>query len=151
LYEIRYLDILSKLDNEQYLEYIKKIELKYGNEPSFQLMMIDVYINQQEWDKAIGSVNQVDSIINKDPFLDYYRGLISNMKGDEKKAAEYFENLVKNDPAFADVYPELIIIYAKDGQNEKAKKYYSAYKKMKAADKTLLEYFESNYPILQSK
>jgi tetratricopeptide (TPR) repeat protein len=98
LYEMRYLDILSKLDQKEYLDYQKQIENKYAGDPGFQLMMIDVYINQQEWDKAISSIDQVDSAINKDPFLDYYRGLILNMKGDSQSAIEHYEKTNKGKP-----------------------------------------------------
>jgi tetratricopeptide (TPR) repeat protein len=149
LYEFQYLDILSNLDSAEYAAYQKRIEVKYAGNPSIQLMLIDVYINQKEWDKALGSINQVDSVINKDPFLDYYRGLILNMKGDREAAISHYEQLAKADPKFADVYPELVVLHSEQGEREKAGYYFTAYKRLRNADEEMVERIRINYPELE--
>lgn len=149
LYEFRYLDILSKLNQTEYEAFQKKIETKYAEDPGIQLMLIDVYTNQQKWDKAIRSIDQIDSAINKDPFLDYYRGLILKMKGDPEGAITHFEQLANADPKFAEVYPELIVLFGDRGNEEKAGLYFTAYKKLRNADEGMLEQLKTNYPVLE--
>lgn len=149
LYEMRYLEILSHLDEEVYKEYQGKIEAKYAADPGFQLMMIDVYLNQQKFDKALGSINQIDSVINKDPFLDYYRGLVLNMKGDSETAAIHFEKIILADPKFPDPYPELISLYCRQAAYPAAQKHFTFYKNLRGSDKSMVKYLQTNFPGLQ--
>ena len=44
-----------------------------------QLILMDAYFMRKEYDKVMGAINAVDKMINKDPFLDYYRYLCYNV------------------------------------------------------------------------
>lgn len=149
LYEIRYMQILSKLGGEQYLNYQQKIETKYAADAGFQLMMIDLYLNQQKLDKALDAINKLDSFINKDPFLDYYRGLVLNMKGEPDEAIRHFEKLVAADPQLAEPYPELAAAYALQQDYSSSGRFFSLYKKMRNADKEIITYLKTSYPGLE--
>ena len=146
LYEIQYLNIMSKIGGPPYLEYQQKIETKYADDAGFQLMMIDVYLNQKKYDKAIASINQIDSVINKDPFLDYHRGLVSNMKADSEGAIKYFKQVIASEPTFPDPYPELVVCLAKKNDYPAAKQYLASYKKMRSANKEVVQFIETSYP-----
>jgi len=149
LYEMRYLQIMSKLGGQQYLDYQQKIENKYADDAGFQLMMIDVYLNQKKFDKALGSINKLDSFIDKDPFLDYYRGLVLNLKGEPEEAIEHFEKIVAADPQFAEPYPELVAAYAAQKDYGNAGRYFALYKTMRNADKDMITFLETSYPGLE--
>ncbi len=149
LYETRYLDIMSKIGGQEYLDYQQKIETKYADDAGFQLMMIDVYLNQGKYDKALASINQVDSVINKDPFLDYYRGLVLNMKGDPDEAIRHFEKMLAADPKFAEAYPELVASYSEKKDYSRASRYFNLYKNMNSADTGVINYLQTNFPTLE--
>ncbi len=149
LYEMRYLEIMTKIGGQQYLDFQQKIETKYADDAGFQLMMIDVYLNQKKYDQALISINTLDSFINKDPFLEYYRGLILNMKGEPAKAITHFEKIVKADPQFADPYPDLVVSYAEQKQYDSARRYFELYKALRTADKEVINYVEAKYPDLK--
>ncbi len=149
LYEMRYLDILSKLGGQQYLDYQQKIESKYAGDAGFQLMMIDVYLNQQKFDKALGAINTLDSVINKDPFLEYYRGLVLNMKGEPAAAIPHFAKIIAADPQYADPYPDLIVAYAQEKQLDSARRYFDMYKGLRNSDKEVVGYLQTSYPELE--
>jgi tetratricopeptide (TPR) repeat protein len=149
LYEGRYLEILSNMDEQQYVNQLNKMEIKYGDEPSFQLMMIDAHINQKAWDKAMGAINKLDSFINKDPFLDYHRGLVMNLKGDTREAVVYFENTTKHFPDIPGPYADLVMLLAKHGEMQKARQNFALYKKFKTASRDVIEYLNTSYPGLK--
>lgn len=76
--DIMNIQISSNLGEEVYMKEIEEFEKKYAGEPSLQLAMIDLHILRKDYEKALHSVDVLDSLINKDTFLDYYRGLINN-------------------------------------------------------------------------
>ncbi|HNC39184.1 MAG TPA: hypothetical protein PK492_07445, partial [Chitinophagaceae bacterium] len=85
------------------------------------------------------SVNKLDEMINKDPFLDYYRYLISNLKKDNTNAKKYLVSFVNNFPDFEDGILELILTYREDGEKEKADSLIKSYKLHSAFDQERLK------------
>lgn len=143
------LQISSELDEGTYIKEIEKIERKYSGEPGVQLILIDLYFLRKEYNKALGAINAVDSMIDKDPFLDYYRGLLYNVKEESGKAIGYFENVTKSNPGFPGAYAELVAHYLEKNDNEKAALYFSKYKGLRNASQDLITTYESLYPFLK--
>lgn len=115
-----YVQIASGLGNDEYLKAMTDYQKAYPDATNVYLLMIDAYILQKEYDKALTAVNQLDSLINKDPFLDYYRGLIYKLAGNKEKQRDHFELLDKHMPAFSDGTLELLITYLEAEETDKA-------------------------------
>ena len=143
------IQISSELDDETHLTAIQHFEKKYGNDASAQLVLLDKYFITKEYDKAIAAINIIDSVINKDALLDYYRGLIYNLKGDKKAAILSFEKVIQNKPDFEGSYAELIVCYINNKDKQNAKKYFDLYAKMKKANPEVVEYYLNLYPYLK--
>ena len=107
-------------DESKYSEAIENYQQKFPNEPNMHLVLIDGYIMKKEYDKALQSVNKMDEMINKDPFLDYYRYLISTLLNDKSNAKKYLIQVTNNFPDFEEGLLELIITYREDGETQKA-------------------------------
>lgn len=120
LFKMIHVQIASGLGNEEYLKAMTDYQQAYPDAPNMYLLMIDAYILKEEYDNALRSVNQLDSLINKDPFLDYYRGLIYKMMGNKEKQREHFELLDAHMPAFSDGTLELLITYLDAKETDKA-------------------------------
>ena len=58
----------------------------------------------------LAAVNGLDSQINKDPLLDFYRYLSYNLLEDEEKGRVCLNRLLKNMPDFQKGYLELIAV-----------------------------------------
>jgi tetratricopeptide (TPR) repeat protein len=142
------IQISSELDEETYMAEIEKFEKKYTDEPGVQLTVIDLYFLRKDYDKALAAINAVDSLINKDPFLDYYRGLLYNVKGDSGKAIEYFTKVTESNPGFAGAFAELMAHYIDKNDKEKAKLYFTKYKGMRSAKQDVINYYEGAYDFL---
>lgn len=148
--ELTYLRIASNLSEDEYLPALEKIEKKYGDDPNFQLMLIDIHILRKDYDKALLSVNKLDKMIDTDPFLNYFRGIIYYHKADEEQAILHYEKAVQSLPDFAEPRAELVVHYADLGNTEKAKEYFYQYKKLKNAKESMIQSLEDAYPFLNN-
>jgi tetratricopeptide (TPR) repeat protein len=143
------IQITANLEEEKYLKAIGHFENKYANEPSIQLSMIDLYFAKKDYDKVLNSINVLDSLINKDSFLDYYRGLIYFAKGQNSQSIECYKRVVESNPKFAGPYEQLINYYVIKQEMENAKLYFSKYKTLPNADEGNITSYETLYPWLK--
>lgn len=144
--QVMHLLICSGLDEETYLKAIDRFRLMYPNEPYMFLMMIDASIMKKEYDDALMYVNKTDSVIDKDPFLDYYRGLLYKLKEDNENATKYFEMVTRSMPHFSDGLLALIEQYFIEKKYDKAKGTIAAYKKNKDYNEDMLSLLRYSYP-----
>jgi len=112
--------ICKELGDSLYLKALDEYKAFYPAAPNMFLMMIDAYILQQDYLNALKSVNQLDSLINKDPLLDYHRALIYKQMDDYEQYQEHLETLNYNMPDFGDGNTELIYCYLETGEMNKA-------------------------------
>lgn len=99
-YQLIHITICQSLSNEKYLQAINEYRSLYPHDPNMYLMMVDAYTLQENYPMALESVNKLDSLIDKDPYLDYQRGLLCLLMKDTARALGYLEQLNKNMPAF---------------------------------------------------
>lgn len=147
--EIRYLQILEKTDPQAQMALLEKMNVKYGQEPSFQLMMIDVHLANENWDASMKSINTLDSVINKDPFLDFYRAIIFHRQGEVQQAVSHFGRVVKAFPNLPGPYLQLTDVYLELKNDAAAKTYFAAFKKLPAADSNVVAQYQIAYPQLR--
>ena len=97
-----------------YNKAIDEYQKLYPNEPNMHLLLLNGYILNKEYDRALEGINAVDKMINTDPFLDYYRYLIFTLKQDNATAKTHLEKLMKYAPDFEDGMLELIATYLEE-------------------------------------
>lgn len=151
LAEVLNIQIASNLDEEIYIKAISRFQEKFSNEPNIQLTLLDLYILRKEYDNALSAINQVDSLINKDPFLNYYRGLINFVKGDKEKAMGYYQQVTQSHPGFPGAYAELVGLYAEKGDVKNVKRCFSIYKSLRNADEEVISNYEMLYPYVKEQ
>jgi tetratricopeptide (TPR) repeat protein len=137
--QITHIMIVSGLDDDKkYEEAINEYTTLFPNEPNMYLLLLDGYILKKEYDKALNAVNEMDKMINKDPFLDYYRYLIYNLQEDSSHARTSIETLMKNMPVFEDGMLEIIAVYIEDKNTSQADKWIKEYRMHSAFDQSKL-------------
>jgi len=149
LLQVTHVQIASGLGNEFYERAMEDFLKKYPKEPNMQLMMIDRYILKKEYPKAMECINTVDSMINKDPFLDYFRAILLKMEGSNQEAVACLERLNANMPEFGAGTVELISQYAGNNEQTKATALIRKYKKTSGFDSSSLENIYFLYPDLK--
>jgi len=138
--------ICSQLDEATYMNAIDDYLALYPDAPNLHLVMIDTYILRKEYGKAIESINEVDRLINTDPFLDYMRALMYNLMEKPAEARAHLENLYRNMPHFDAGALELIANYVDAGDDSKARILIKEYEMNKDYDQSLLD----NYLLIKS-
>lgn len=151
VYKIIYINIASELGNDKYLAALTKLQQEYPNAPNMYLLMIDAYILKKDYAAAQRSVNGLDSLINKDPFLDYYRALICKQGMDNVNKLAYLEKLHQNLPGFDAGTLELLFAYVEDEKWDKAVPLTLQYRKSKKANTEFLETLYLLYPTFKKK
>lgn len=139
LYRIIYIQIASGLSMDEYLASLVKFQQAYPDAPNMYLLMIDAYYLKKDYAGSIRCINSLDSLINKDTFLDYYRALIYKQSEDHTNQTVCLERLHQNKPGFGLGTLELINCYAGTKQWDKAVPLTNQYKKSKDADTATLE------------
>ena len=120
LFQMIHIQIGSGLGNDKYGEAMNEYRALFPSDPNMYLMMVDAYVLDKDYPKALGAVNKLDSFINKDPFQDYYRGLMYKLMKDSLQSRACFERLHAYMPQFSKGTIELIVSYAKTGDMDKA-------------------------------
>ena len=85
----------------------------------------------------LGAINSLDSQINKDPFLDFYRYLSYNLLNETPTGKGYLQRLMKRMPDFQRGCQELIVTEMQDknqAQVDSLVKLYRANKKFNQAE-----------------
>lgn len=151
LYRILYIHIASGLGNDEYLAALNKFQQEYPDAPNMYLLMIDAYFLKKDFAGALRCVNSLDSLINKDLFLDYYRALLSKEGNDPAQQLVYLQRFHQNFPRFGPGTLELINAYVEDEQWDKAVPLTQQYRKNRNADTTTLAYLYLIHPDFKEK
>jgi hypothetical protein len=144
--QVMYLQICSAMDEETYKQALRQFEANFSKEPYMFLSLIDAYIYSKDYSKALESVNKIDSLINKDPFLDYYRALLYNLMQKPEEARTHLEVLAASMPEFGDGALELISNYLDADDRKKGRDAISAYRENKKFNQTKLDDLLTRYP-----
>jgi hypothetical protein len=110
-YQLIHIRICSKLGNDKYIQALNEYRALFPKDPNMYLTMVDVYILQKDYPMALAAVNKLDSLIDKDPYQDYQRGLIYLLLKDTISAQKSFERLHTNMPKFIKGTVELMETY----------------------------------------
>jgi predicted Zn-dependent protease len=151
LFKIINIQIASGLDNEQYLAAMNSFRQDYPDAPNIYLIMLDAYILNEDAPNALRCVNGLDSLINKDPFLDYYRAIVYRLGGDTDNQIICLERLRKNMPDFGNGTRLLVNAYLQDNKMDKAVALNRIYQQRKDADTAFIEALYNLFPEFEKK
>ncbi|MDR3713147.1 MAG: hypothetical protein P4L51_10060 [Puia sp.] len=149
MFQLIHIQICEGMGDSSYAKALGEYRSLFPHDPNMYLMMIDVYVLQKDYPKALEAVNKLDSMINKDPFQDYYRGLLYKLMGDTVRSRVYLERLHANMPGFGDGTIELIASYVKTGDLDKAVQLARRSRDDRSVSSEKMEMLRTFYPGLQ--
>ena len=147
MFQLIHIQLTAESDDE-HLKALDEFQKLFPNEPGMYITAMDIHMSHKEYDKALIDINKMDSIINKDAFLDYYRGLMYKQLNDTAASVSCFENLYKNLPSFGDGIIELVAAYTKSGHINKAKALVTVHRNNKKLNQESMDYMLVKYPQL---
>ena len=148
-FRMTYLQIMSGISDSAYKKALSEFEVQYRNEPNMYLSLLDVYFVNKEYDQALVAINKVDSLINKDTYLDYYRGLMRKTQERYPEAITYFEQASQHHPDKSEIWIQLIDLYMNNQQEAKAKATYAKLKTSPSYKSRDYQILELSYPELR--
>lgn len=95
-------------DEKQYRAMLELFLELHGEASNRELMLMDVYIYREEYDKSIQMVDDLDKRVGGDPFLYSFRAGIAYASGDYAKTKRYHDAGIKAAPEMDDFYWEAI-------------------------------------------
>ncbi|HVU57841.1 MAG TPA: hypothetical protein VHD83_22420 [Puia sp.] len=119
-YQLIHIRLTSKLDNDKYIQALNEYRALFPKDPNMYLMMVDAYALEKNYPKALEAVNKLDSLIDKDPYQDYERGLIYLLMKDTVHAQQCLERLHANMPKLNKGTVELMETYYYTHDEDKA-------------------------------
>ena len=147
--QVIYLSVCQHLDKNLYQDQLEHYAMLYPSSSSGYLLMLDLYFLKKEYNKGLTAVNKLDTLVGKDPFLDFYRGIFYQMGGMKEQALACYERVYRYDPQITSNTNELIVAYLDGNQNDKAKKVVAEYKKSPAFRQENLNTLYDKYPALK--
>ena len=151
LFRIINIQIASGLSNEQYLAAMNSFQHDYPDAPNIYFIMLDAYFLNKDTPGVLRCVNRLDSLINKDPFLDYYRAIAYRLDGDIDNQIICLERLHKNMPEFDNGTRLLVNSYLQDNNIEKAVALNRIYQQSKDVDTAFIETLYILFPEFEKK
>jgi len=93
-----------------YLETLDKLEELYPGDPCLDLLLIDRHILNEQYDEAMASVDRLDKSVGGDPHLNYVKGELYFLQGNNQAAKEMFLKAIEEDGAQPDPYWGMITV-----------------------------------------
>ncbi|MFB0563428.1 MAG: tetratricopeptide repeat protein [Candidatus Lokiarchaeia archaeon] len=126
---------------KQWDELIKTAQIYEGiktdnkNSPRFNLLLIQAYYNQREYEKVIQSVDNALSLDPSNATLYYYQGLSYTRLSQNMKAVQSFEKAVEYAPDNPYMHINLANAYQSTGEMQKALDEWQKVLRISSADK----------------
>jgi predicted Zn-dependent protease len=86
---------------------IELYQANYPNDPAIELAAVDYYVNTEQFDSAVRSIDSVDKVVGGDPYLDTIRARVHLQQGDLKAARAAAERSLKKCP---DLLPPYVAV-----------------------------------------
>lgn len=104
------LSAAQQVSIEEYKDAIDDYYKYYPNEPGLNLLLIDRYIIDDDYEKALEAVDKTDSIVGGDVYLELYRANINTYLGNYLLSKNSFEKFLAKFPGYIDAYPVYVSI-----------------------------------------
>lgn len=101
---------------EEYKLALDEYFTLYPDEPGLNMMLMDRYFLDEDYEKALICINKTDSLVGGDSYLEQYRGNIYTYLDDYEKAEASLKRFLTNFPKNADAYPTYVSLLAANGK-----------------------------------
>jgi tetratricopeptide (TPR) repeat protein len=94
----------AEVDDNEYQAALADFREYYPNDPSADLLMIDAYFLQNDFDAALESIDRLDRSIGGDAYLDVLRSSIHIERGEFDEARDAISRAIEAEPSLIAAY-----------------------------------------------
>lgn len=104
------LKVALQADINAYNELLTEYITAFPEDPSVELLSIDVYFAQKEWGKCHEVLDRLAARVGDDPAIDLVRGNVLSVEGKNEEAGKSFVRSLQADPSFEEPHWSLLTI-----------------------------------------
>lgn len=149
LMQIIHVIICSGVDVETQQAALNEYKELYPGEPNIALLEMSGYLLMENYELALPALDELDKMIDKDPLLDFHRSICYKMLGKYDQQKECLARLIHNIPDFENGMLELIAVYLKNKDYEKARPLVKDFRTRSRFNQNSLSLILSSYPGFQ--
>lgn len=113
----------TQVDSAEYMSSLQTLMKHYPNDACADLMSIDYFLLNEQYDKAVDCVARVDKAVEGDPYLHVLVGGIRSLQQQWDTARAAYESAIEEDPDLIDAYHGVLLATAKQQQFDDTVKY----------------------------
>jgi hypothetical protein len=151
LMQLQNISICTNISNEEHLKAISNFKRLYPDDKKMGLVLLDGYFINEEYEQALECVNQLDSSVLGDPFLNYYRFNIYTRMNESNKAQTALETVVLKVKNFQPGFYSLIDLYLSQKEFVKADVLVKKYRASRKFNQQELDELLKFYPLYKEK
>ena len=103
-------NLASQASEEAYKAAMRDLKNTFPDDPALQLTLIDHYYYQGEYGKVLEIIDGIDTRLEGDPYLDYFRANVFYTDGQYSKARKLARRAIRREPALEEPYWTLVAI-----------------------------------------
>ena len=146
---LQYMQACGNLDLKSYKKAMDQYASLFPGEPVSYLLMINAYADTKEYDKYGMAIDQLDTILNIDPFLNYFRGNLEVKLGNVQSGRDFFQLAFEYDPSIWQNTQKLVVCNVGKSDLVQANKVINIYSRTPGYRKDLVESLYNEYPVLK--
>jgi hypothetical protein len=104
LYTLIALNMAAMLGDAQYLQMLRTLKQLYGDSDRYGMLLIDVYLEDQEYDKASQELRKFKQHVGQDPLLELLQAGLELERGNKELFYRYCLQVVEKNPNYIDTY-----------------------------------------------
>lgn len=144
--QIQHILICSRISNDEQVKAIESFKKLFPDEKRLGLLFLDGYFINEDYNKALECINQIDSAVMGDPYLHFYRYNIYTRMNEKDKALKSLEVSVAQTKNFEDAILQLISEYLARNENLKADPLVKRFRAGKKFNQEQLDLLLQSYP-----
>jgi hypothetical protein len=104
VYTLIAINMASRLDDAQYERVLRNLSQLVGDSGHYSMLLIDLYMYDQEYDKAKRAIYSFKRQVGTDPLLDLLLADLDLKQGNKQGFYHYCLQALNNDPNYLDTY-----------------------------------------------
>jgi tetratricopeptide (TPR) repeat protein len=148
-FSLQYMIACQHLGEKQFRKSTDHYISLFADEPTPWLLMVQEYADTKNIDDYGHSIDKLDTLLQIDPFLNYFRGNVMLKLGDSRAAMHFYQDVFDYDPGIWQNTEKLVV--CKVGNNElvQANAAITQYSHTPGYRKELVETLYADYPVLK--
>lgn len=111
---------IALVDENKLERSVTEFRTRFPEDKSLPIVLLDYYIVQEQFDKAISSITAIQEAVGDDAYLHYQKSLLHQLERDYKSALEEVNLALKTEPELETYHLQLFELYAQMRQRKKA-------------------------------